>query len=152
MIFIRTYLQKYMRSHFKHFQKHKQSVYSYSMKNSTPNWYIICICLSLYKSDLNYSNCNLKKRKWFKIKNNTDKIHADGRHQGRWHRSDGVSRPSEPGSPGPRGGIYADGRTMPTAAVGIDGGLPTAVLCQRFFPGRRHIPIYADGPDKKPSA
>ena len=53
---------------------------------------------------------------------------------------------------GHEGHLYADGLTMPTAAVGIDGGMPTASLCRRLFPGCLRSSSYADGPDKKPSA
>ena len=67
-------------------------------------------------------------------KKKTDDIYADGRRQGRRHRFDGVSPPFVPGPPGPHlcrrpnyayghrrhRSIYADGLTMPTAAVGID--------------------------------
>lgn len=55
--------------------------------------------------------------------------------------------------------------SMPTATVGIYGALPTfyrvvgiyedlptAFVCRRFSLGRRLMCMYADGPDKKPSA
>ena len=38
-----------------------------------------------------------------------------------------------------------DGRNMPTAPVGIDTHMPTAILRLRPALGRRHMSIYADG-------
>ena len=49
-------------------------------------------------------------------------------------------------------GAMSTAAYIPTATLGIVGDLSTAQICRRFLAGRRLTCMYADGPDKKPSA